>query len=209
MFHFLDCYNHIRSMKYSLELFIYQLFIFLLLLSALWYISHFFFLIASLFIWSLPLVRSLLTIWFNQQEKTSSFCLFQACSVCNRMPVYQHSPIGLIVDPQSFGVFQRLTENLGYISFRETNETLGSEKETGQRVVLRQMTLIKTPLWVNGMQPWGNILKNSLEQESWWRLGNPKQAPKAICGQLFSGVWAVVFEVRVVFILEPEKPTKI
>lgn len=168
-----------------------------------------FFLIASLFIWSLPLVRSLLTIWFNQQEKTSSFCLFQACSVCNRMPVYQHSPIGLIVDPQSFGVFQRLTENLGYISFRETNETLGSEKETGQRVLLRQMTLIKTPLWVNGMQPWGNILKNSLEQESWWRLGNPKQAPKAICGQLFSGVWAVVFEVRVVFILEPEKPTKI
>lgn len=71
----------------------------------------------------------------------------------NRMPVYQHSPIGLIVDPQSFGVFQRLTENLGYISFRETNETLGSEKETGQRVVLRQTTLIKTPLWVNGMQP--------------------------------------------------------
>lgn len=36
------------------------------------------------------------------------------------------------------------------------------------------MTLVKTPLWVNGMQPRGNTLNNSLDQESWWRLGNPK-----------------------------------
>lgn len=76
----------------------HSIFIFLLLPSALWYLtSHFFFLIASLFIWSLSPLRSLLAIWFNQLDKTSCSCLFQAFSVYNRMLVYQRSPIGLMV----------------------------------------------------------------------------------------------------------------